>query len=81
MRIGLTAGQQFHAELRIPDLAPDGRFTLLANTNRTSFFEPFTQTAYLILAETTTVATPGIYDIVVVGVAPTRFVAVTGQVE
>jgi len=98
VRIGLTAGQQFHAELLIPDLAPenglpdrllprmgvispDGRFTLLANTDRTSFFEPFTQTAYLTLAETTTVATPGIYDIVVVGVAPTRFVAVTGQVE
>ncbi|MBG0741766.1 hypothetical protein IV500_20630 [Paeniglutamicibacter antarcticus] len=98
MRIELKAGDQFHAELLIPALAPETtlsprrlprmvivspqhQVTVLANNERKAFFEPFTNTSYLTLGETTTVAQSGIYDIVVVGVAPTRFVAVTGQVE
>ncbi len=98
MRIQLTAGQQFHAEILIPDLVPEAglapwqlprmmivdpqhRSRLLPGNERKYFFEPFTQTSYLTLGETTEVAQSGTYDIVVIGVAPARFVAVTGQVE
>ncbi|MFE3289176.1 hypothetical protein [Rhodococcus sp. NPDC059234] len=98
VRIQLVAGQQFHAELLIPDLAPEtgldatgqprlaiddpsGQARLLDNTQRSYFFEPLTQTSYLVLAETTSVAATGTYAVIVIGGAPTRFVAVTGQDE
>jgi hypothetical protein len=98
VRIQLQAGQEFHAELLIPDLAPEtalqagqlprlaivsprGQVTLLANNERKPFYEPFTQTSYLTLGERTRVAQAGTYTLVVIGIAPARFVAVTGQVE
>ena len=98
VRIHLRAGQELHAEILIPDVAPEntlarwqlprlaivsprGQVTLLQNSERRPFFEPFTQTSYLTLGEVTRVAQDGTYSLVVVGVAPARFVAVTGQVE
>ena len=98
VRIQLVKGQQFHAELLIPDLEPEtalqswqlprlavrtpgGQVRVLADDQRAFFFEPFTGTAYLTLAQTTTAAETGTYQLVVIGIAPSRFVAVTGQVE
>ncbi len=98
VRIQLQAGQELHAEILIPDLAPEntlpawqlprlaivsprGQVTLLQDTERRAFFEPFTRTSYLTLGELTRVAQSGTYSLVVIGIAPTRFVAVTGQVE
>ncbi|MFZ2174800.1 MAG: hypothetical protein WAW17_12360 [Rhodococcus sp. (in: high G+C Gram-positive bacteria)] len=98
VRIQLGAGQPFHAELLIPDLAPenglpapdlprlsiispDGQITALDNTERTPFFEPFTQTSYLTLTDTSAPAQAGTYALVVTGAAPARFVIATGDTE
>jgi len=98
VRVQLATGDQFHAELLIPDLPPEtglaeqalpqlnvqdpaGQSMLLDNGERTYFFEPFSQTAYLTLAQTTSAAQPGTYTLIVTGAAPSRFVMVTGQDE
>jgi hypothetical protein len=66
---------------RLAIVSPRGQVTLLRDSERRPFFEPFTQTSYLTLGEVTRVAESGTYSLVVVGVTPARFVAVTGEVE
>lgn len=98
VRIQLSGGEPFHAQLLIPDLAPenevpvpqlprlsilgpDGAVTTLDNTARAPFFEPFTQTSYLTLADTASAAQAGTYTLVATGSAPARFVIATGDTE
>jgi hypothetical protein len=60
---------------------PRGRVQLLRNNLRTPFHEEFTNTDYVILSETARPAVTGVYTLVVIGLAPERFVAVSGSIE
>lgn len=69
---------------QLPHLAivdPRGHLQLLGDDQRTAFHEEFTNTDYLILAETARAAQAGTYALIVVGAAPSRFVAVSGERE
>lgn len=66
---------------RMTVVAPNGAITVLPNSLRRYFYEPYTRTEYYTLAETTLPAVAGDYTVIVAGVLPTRFVTVTGTVE
>jgi hypothetical protein len=61
--------------------APDGSVAVLWPTERTAFYEPYTNTSYLSLGTYTRPAQAGTYTVLVATTSATRFAAATGTQE